>query len=275
MKDSPFSKFFRRGMNVTLSTDDPLLFHMSNDPLLEEYSVARASFDLSMTDMCELARNSIYQSGFEDEKKKEWLGKKYKAGVKHCDVDKTHVPLIRAKFRAEVSRVPPCAKDRVCFLILSLSLFPVLSSLGWQWARSVDGPSSAGETRLALYQCLTFFESATGPSPRLSLFSSPISHFSHTLSSSLIPPFFKRPRLFSVSNPPFSFPLPPTPQHLAMEHMMLKLVAKGRGEDVMKEMMVIFEESRQQHKKILTDNFIEVPDGHTIFQAGQGEPKLE
>ena len=42
MKDNPFSKFFRRGMNVALSTDDPLLFHMSDDPLLEEYSVARA-----------------------------------------------------------------------------------------------------------------------------------------------------------------------------------------------------------------------------------------
>jgi len=49
--DSPFKKFFRRGLNVTLSTDDPLLFHMSDDALLEEYSVARASFDLSMTDI--------------------------------------------------------------------------------------------------------------------------------------------------------------------------------------------------------------------------------
>ncbi|GMH47126.1 hypothetical protein TrRE_jg5961, partial [Triparma retinervis] len=101
MKDNPFSKFFRRGMNVALSTDDPLLFHMSDDPLLEEYSVARASFDLSMTDMCEIARNSVYQSGFSHKEKKEWLGSKYLRGVKHCDVLKTHVPLIRAKFRAE------------------------------------------------------------------------------------------------------------------------------------------------------------------------------
>ena len=80
MKDSPFSKFFRRGMNVALSTDDPLLFHLSDDPLLEEYSVARASFDLSMTDMCEIARNSIMQSGFSDTEKREWLGKYYKRG---------------------------------------------------------------------------------------------------------------------------------------------------------------------------------------------------
>ena len=32
---SPFPKMFKRGLNVTLSTDDPLLFHMSDDALLE------------------------------------------------------------------------------------------------------------------------------------------------------------------------------------------------------------------------------------------------
>ena len=70
---------------MTLSTDDPLLFHMSDDALLEEYSVARASFDLSMTDLMELARNSILQSGFEDEFKKKWLGEGYSKGVTFCD----------------------------------------------------------------------------------------------------------------------------------------------------------------------------------------------
>jgi AMP deaminase len=101
IRDSPFPKLFRRGLNVTLSTDDPLLFHMSDDALLEEYSVARASFDLSMTDMMEIARNSILQSGFEDEFKKKWLGDNYKRGVTFCDERITHVPLIRAKYRAE------------------------------------------------------------------------------------------------------------------------------------------------------------------------------
>lgn len=86
---------------MTLSTDDPLLFHMSNDALLEEYSVARASFDLSMTDVSEIARNSVLQSGFEDELKKQWLGEDYQRGITFCDEVKTHVPLIRAKFRAE------------------------------------------------------------------------------------------------------------------------------------------------------------------------------
>jgi len=93
--DSPFLKFFRRGLNITLSTDDPLLFHMSDDALLEEYSVARATFDLSMTDMMEIARNSILQSGFEEDFKKKYLGENYRKGVTFCDEHLTHVPLIR------------------------------------------------------------------------------------------------------------------------------------------------------------------------------------
>jgi len=99
--ENPFPKFFRRGLNVTLSTDDPLLFHMSDDALLEEYSVARATFDLSMTDMMEIARNSVLQSGFECDFKKKWLGEHYQRGLTFCDENITHVPLIRAKFRAE------------------------------------------------------------------------------------------------------------------------------------------------------------------------------
>jgi AMP deaminase len=98
---NPFPKLFRRGLNCTLSTDDPLLFHMSDDALLEEYAVARATFDLSMTDVSEIARNSVLQSGFDDDLKKEWLGDNYARGVTFCDETKTHVPLIRAKYRAE------------------------------------------------------------------------------------------------------------------------------------------------------------------------------
>jgi AMP deaminase len=101
IKDNPFAKLFRRGLNVTLSTDDPLLFHISDDALLEEYSVARASFELSMTDISEIALNSVLQSGFEDELKKTWVGDDYAKGATHCDEEKTHVPLIRAKYRAE------------------------------------------------------------------------------------------------------------------------------------------------------------------------------
>lgn len=54
-----------------------------------------------MTDVSEIARNSVYQSGFEDHLKAQWLGPHYNRGVTHCDENRTHVPLIRAKFRAE------------------------------------------------------------------------------------------------------------------------------------------------------------------------------
>uniref|UniRef100_A0A6U3UET0 Uncharacterized protein n=2 Tax=Ditylum brightwellii TaxID=49249 RepID=A0A6U3UET0_9STRA len=145
---NPFPKLFKRGLNVTLSTDDPLLFHMSDDALLEEYSVARASFDLSMTDMSEIARNSILQSGFEDSWKKKWLGPNYSKGITHCDETKTHVPLIRAKFRAE---------------------------------------------------------------------------------------------------------------HLAMEHLLVHLIAAGKGREVLQEMMVQFGLARDAHRNILLNSFSEVP----------------
>mmetsp|Transcript_33545 Transcript_33545/g.50027 ORF Transcript_33545/g.50027 Transcript_33545/m.50027 type:complete len:130 (+) Transcript_33545:334-723(+) len=121
---------------------------MSDDALLEEYSVARASFDLSMTDMSEIARNSILQSGFEDSWKKKWLGPNYSKGITHCDETKTHVPLIRAKFRAE---------------------------------------------------------------------------------------------------------------HLAMEHLLVHLIAAGKGREVLQEMMVQFGLARDAHRNILLNSFSEVP----------------
>ena len=106
LNDSPFRKFFASGLNVALSTDDPLLFHLTEDPLVEEFTgkkglplhtihrpppptpptsyrtthhepVARACFGLSMPDMCEIARNSVLQSGFSDVEKMELLGENW------------------------------------------------------------------------------------------------------------------------------------------------------------------------------------------------------
>ena len=37
---NPFPKYFRQGLNVSLSTDDPLMLHYTKDALVEEYSVA-------------------------------------------------------------------------------------------------------------------------------------------------------------------------------------------------------------------------------------------
>lgn len=61
---NPFLMFFHRGMNVSLSTDDPLQIHLTKEPLVEEYSVAAKVWKLSSCDLCEIARNSVYQSGF-------------------------------------------------------------------------------------------------------------------------------------------------------------------------------------------------------------------
>ena len=46
-------------MNVSLSTDDPLIIHMSKEPLLEEYAVAAQFFGYSTVDLAEIARNSV------------------------------------------------------------------------------------------------------------------------------------------------------------------------------------------------------------------------
>jgi len=61
---NPFPMLFRRGLNVTLSTDDPLMFHKSNEPLLEEYLGAQLVFSLTGTDIMEIAANSVRQSAF-------------------------------------------------------------------------------------------------------------------------------------------------------------------------------------------------------------------
>ena len=44
--NNPFLKFFERGLNVTLSTDAPLIFHLTREPLIEEYSVAAQALEL-------------------------------------------------------------------------------------------------------------------------------------------------------------------------------------------------------------------------------------
>lgn len=74
MRDNPFPHFFWRGLNVTLSTDDPLMFHTTNEPLLEEYTAARLLWGLSAADLAEIAANSVRQSGFSDSVRRKALG---------------------------------------------------------------------------------------------------------------------------------------------------------------------------------------------------------
>ncbi|KAL8952069.1 MAG: hypothetical protein Q9222_001980 [Ikaeria aurantiellina] len=97
---NPFQVYFRRGLNVSLSTDDPLQFAYTKEPLIEEYSVAAQICKLSGVDMCELAQHSVMQSGFEHELKQRWLGPNYHLpGVQGNNVAKTNVPNLREDFR--------------------------------------------------------------------------------------------------------------------------------------------------------------------------------
>jgi AMP deaminase len=81
---NPFHHYFRTGLNVSLSTDDPLQFHFTKEPLVEEFSIAAHIYRLSPIDMCELARNSIMQSGWELKIKKQWLGTFSLRNVIYC-----------------------------------------------------------------------------------------------------------------------------------------------------------------------------------------------
>ncbi|GMM34031.1 AMP deaminase [Saccharomycopsis crataegensis] len=97
---NPFPSYFKKGLNISLSTDDPLQFSYTKEPLIEEYSVAAQIYKLSNVDMCELARNSVLQSGFENKLKKNWISAKVGVdGPDGNDLEKTNVPDIRLAYR--------------------------------------------------------------------------------------------------------------------------------------------------------------------------------
>jgi len=89
---NPFSMLFKRGLLVTLTTDDPLQFHMSNQPQLEEYTTAKHAWGLSMTDLSEIARNSVLISSAPPDLREELIG-----GDDPCD--RCNVPKRRFDFR--------------------------------------------------------------------------------------------------------------------------------------------------------------------------------
>lgn len=99
---NPFPEFFRRGLNVSLSTDDPMMFHQTQEPLLEEYSIAARVWGFSPNDLCEIARNSVLQSGFGFAFKKEAIGDRwYMSSSLGNDPLRTHLSDIRVAFRFE------------------------------------------------------------------------------------------------------------------------------------------------------------------------------
>jgi AMP deaminase len=98
----PAAHLLRAWLNVSLSTDDPLQIHLTKEPLVEEYSVAAQVWKLSATDLCEIARASVLHSGFPHQVKMHWVHRHYwKMGPEGNDIQKTNVPNLRMRFRAE------------------------------------------------------------------------------------------------------------------------------------------------------------------------------
>ncbi|XP_069046395.1 AMP deaminase 1 [Lepisosteus oculatus] len=99
---NPLLEFHKKGLIVSLSTDDPMQFHYTKEPLMEEYAIAAQVFKLSTCDMCEIARNSVLQSGLSHEEKVHYLGDNYqKEGPEGNDIRKTNVAQIRMAYRYE------------------------------------------------------------------------------------------------------------------------------------------------------------------------------
>ncbi|XP_037108657.1 AMP deaminase 2-like isoform X3 [Syngnathus acus] len=99
---NPLPEYLSRGLMVSLSTDDPLQFHFTKEPLMEEYSIATQVWKLSSCDMCELARNSVLMSGFSHKAKSYWLGPNYyKEGPESNDIRRSNLPDIRVAYRSE------------------------------------------------------------------------------------------------------------------------------------------------------------------------------
>lgn len=69
---------------------------------MEEYAIAAQLWKLSTCDVCEIARNSVLQSGLSDEYKRHFLGVNYlKDGPEGNDIHRTNVAQIRMGYRHE------------------------------------------------------------------------------------------------------------------------------------------------------------------------------
>lgn len=95
---NPFVSYFRKGLNVSLSSDDPLQFSFTREPLIEEYSIAIQIYKLTAVDSRELALLSVKQSGFEHEIKNHWG---YNMHTNVTNIEKTNVPRPRLAYREE------------------------------------------------------------------------------------------------------------------------------------------------------------------------------
>ncbi|XP_063064756.1 AMP deaminase 1 isoform X2 [Engraulis encrasicolus] len=114
---NPLLEFLKKGLVISLSTDDPMQFHYTKEPLMEEYAIAAQVFKLSTCDMCEIARNSVLQSGLSIEEKTHFLGPNFlKEGPEGNDIRKTNVAQIRMAYRLEtltyeLNLIKECLKE--------------------------------------------------------------------------------------------------------------------------------------------------------------------
>ncbi|KAJ8002828.1 hypothetical protein DPEC_G00163030 [Dallia pectoralis] len=99
---NPLKEFFQKGLCVSLSTDDPMQFHYTKEALMEEYAIAAQLWKLTTCDLCEIARNSVLQSGLSDQEKKHFLGPNYlQDGPEGNEISRTNVAQIRMAYRHE------------------------------------------------------------------------------------------------------------------------------------------------------------------------------
>ncbi|KAG9331802.1 hypothetical protein JZ751_016956 [Albula glossodonta] len=99
---NPLREFLHKGLCVSLSTDDPMQFHYTKEALMEEYAIAAQLWKLSTCDVCEIARNSVLQSGLSHKEKEHFLGVNYLTdGPEGNDIRRTNVAQIRMAFRHE------------------------------------------------------------------------------------------------------------------------------------------------------------------------------
>uniref|UniRef100_A0AAR2KUH6 AMP deaminase n=1 Tax=Pygocentrus nattereri TaxID=42514 RepID=A0AAR2KUH6_PYGNA len=99
---NPLREFLHKGLCVSLSTDDPMQFHYTKEALMEEYAIAAQLWKLSTCDVCEIARNSVLQSGLSHQEKKHFLGENYlQDGPEGNDIRRTNVAQIRLAYRHE------------------------------------------------------------------------------------------------------------------------------------------------------------------------------
>ncbi|XP_037604296.1 AMP deaminase 3 isoform X1 [Sebastes umbrosus] len=99
---NPLREFLHKGLCVSLSTDDPMQFHYTKEPLMEEYAIAAQLWKLSTCDVCEIARNSVLQSGLSHQDKRHFIGVNYlEDGPEGNDIRRTNVAQIRMAYRHE------------------------------------------------------------------------------------------------------------------------------------------------------------------------------